>query len=163
MSKDHQVVMQEVRSLLERGRADRALEVLNERGAHTPETMNARGVCLLRLGQALKAVEVYRNLAVVKDSIVLRSDVPQVFKTNFATALLLAQNVGGCLSALDELHDETNPTVIRLRAAIERWRRSLSLPKRIMFAMCGDVSGPPVTPDFLPGELTEAPSERRAA
>ena len=78
---------------------------------------------------------------------------PKVFKTNLATALLMSQNVSGCLSILREIHDDREPGVIKLKEAIERWKHSLGLWKRICFKFYGAVNAPPVTLDFQPGDL----------
>ena len=75
-----------------------------------------------------------------------------IHDTNFATALLLAHNVSGCLSALGAVRDEQNPAVQRLRGAIRRWKEGLSMWQRIRW-FWGDTPGGPIELGVPPGEI----------
>ncbi|HUW83548.1 MAG TPA: hypothetical protein VMZ31_12215 [Phycisphaerae bacterium] len=152
-----------VRKLLELGRPQEAAEVIRQFGAASAELRNAYGVCLMRTGQTGKAVELYRKLVMDEKGINLKRDVPTIFKTNFATALLLARNAAGCLSVLDEMADSRHPAVVRVRDAVARWRRSLGWWRRVWLAMYGSAPATPVVLDFPPGDLDERPSLRPAA
>src|SRR5262249_41369130 len=114
-----------VDEFLRAGQAAKALDVIARARSKSPWATNALGVCQLRLGNAGVAVDVFRGL-VLAGSVFLRADVPAVFKTNFATALLAADNLAGCLRVLEEMRDEENPAVRRLREAVRRWKGSLT-------------------------------------
>lgn len=75
-----------------------------------------------------------------------------VMRINFATALLLDGNLSGCLLILDEMDAEKDPAVQQLRAAINNWRRGLSIWQKLML-FCGDKPKAPVQLDYLPGHL----------
>ncbi|MCZ2075704.1 MAG: hypothetical protein LC130_11990 [Bryobacterales bacterium] len=81
----------------------------------------------------------------------MREDVPTVFKTNFAAALLQAGNVDGCLGVLAEV-GEGHAAIDNLKAAIDRWKKSLTLWEKIRWYM-GDPPDRPVVLDFPPGDL----------
>ena len=84
-------------------------------------------------------------------------------RLNYATALLLARNVSGCVALLKEVNQEQVAYVGKLRAAIERWRRSLGWWRRLAFDWYGAEPSKPVTLDFQPGELTVSHELRPAA
>src|SRR5262249_577514 len=75
-----------------------------------------------------------------------------VFKTNYATALLLSGNIAGGLRALDEVRDEQCPAVGRLREAVRRWERNLTFWQRVNWWLGGEPDRP-LTLDFPPGDL----------
>lgn len=152
-----------VRKLLELGKPQEAAEVIRQFGAASSELRNAYGVCLMRIGQAAKAVELYRKLVMDEKGINLKRDMPTIFKANFATALLLTRNAAGCLSVLDEMGDSSHPAVVKVRDAVARWRRSLGWWRRIWFAMYGSAPTAPVVLDFAPGDLDDRQSLRPAA
>ncbi len=54
--------------------------------------------------------------------LLMRQNVPTPWKTNFATALLLCGQRLGCRGVLDEIGDESDPSVQRPRQAISRTR-----------------------------------------
>jgi hypothetical protein len=115
-----------VNNLLQEDRTREALDLLVRAKVTSAWVTNAVGVCELRLGSAESAVATFRNL-VLSGGLFLRDDVPTVCKANYAVALLAAGNLAGGLVVLDEISDEENPAVLRLRAAVERWRRGLTL------------------------------------
>ena len=145
--------MQPIHQAIAAERYEKALKLATSAG-HIPDVRNAKGVCLLRLGRFEEAVAVYRELVVNPGTTSMRPGVPTVYKTNFATALLLAGNVSGCQQTLDEMAEEQHPTVQRLRTAIQRWQKSLSLWQKINWRVGGIEPGNrPATIDFTPGEL----------
>lgn len=151
--RDINTVLNKVQALLNEGRAKDALELLSRCGSNSPPEQNARGVCLMRLGLTEKAIDLYRRLVLRKDSVCFRSDVPVVFKTNFATALLLSRNVSGCEAVLEELGNDSSPEVVKLRAALSRWRHSLNWVRRLLLALHGAPSRQSIPLDFPPGDL----------
>lgn len=108
----------EVDRLLRDGRAEEAVKAIGLSYLPRPRLANALAVCHLRLGNTARALNLLRHIAT--DDAALHPDVPTVFKTNLATALLVAGDVDGCLRTLDEIGDEDRPSVRRLRAAADR-------------------------------------------
>jgi hypothetical protein len=152
-----------VRTLLDAGKPQDAADALRRFGTGSLELGNAYGVCLMRAEDFHRAVEVFRSLVLSDGGVCLRADVPTAVKTNYATALLLAGNVSGCLFTLQEIGQEQDPTIIRLRAAIDRWLASLTWWQRLWFKAAGEAPAKPVPLDFAPGELFEKRPLRPAA
>jgi hypothetical protein len=146
------VLLEQVKALVAEDKAQKAVDLIIASRSSAPWLTNALGVCLLRLGNAPRAVEVLRSLAVAGTHLALRSDVPAVFKTNFATALLLADNLAGCHDVLRELKDDQHPAVHKLREAFAKWQQSLSLWQKLQWWTGGHPSKHP-TLDFPPGDL----------
>ena len=129
-----------------------ALEHLRHSVPDDPLLGNARGVCLMRLGRVRSAIELYRSFLLDEGTLILKSGLPTVFLANYATALLLDENLDGCLTLLDEASDESHPSVARLRKAVATWRSGLRWWERLQFALYGLVPHA-VALDFAPGEL----------
>lgn len=144
-------LLTKVATSLDAGHPQKALELLQRSKVRSPWVTNAMAVCLLRLGDTPRAIEMFKGLAVTS-GVCFRTDVPSVFITNFATALLMAHNVSGCLSALGAVRDDPNPTVQRLRGAIRQWKAGLSLWQKICWYW-GDTPGDPIELGFPPGEI----------
>jgi len=134
------------------GDAAAALEMVGARRSDDRYLENARGVCLLRLGRAADAVDLYRALLVDGETLFLDLEAPPSFLINFATALLLSGNVDGCGSTLKELERDADPAVIALRAAVAKWRREQGWWAKVKLALSGAVAQPVVL-DFPPGVL----------
>ena len=141
----------QVEKLLQAGQPKKALDVLARSKVHPPWSTNAIAVCLLRLGQADRAVELFRNL-VLSGNLFLRPDVPTAWKVNFATALLMSGNLSGCVQLLGDIREEDHPGVQRLRAALRSWHSRLSVWEKIQWLLGGQPASP-VELDFPPGEL----------
>jgi Flp pilus assembly protein TadD len=148
---ESRAVLNQVEVLLQAGQPREALDLLARSKARSPWSTNATGVCLLRLGQADRAVELFRNL-VLSGGLFLRPEVPTAWKVNFAAALLLTDNLAGCVRLLAEIQEEHHPGVRRLRAAIRGWHNRLSLWEKIRWFLGGQPARR-VELDFLPGEL----------
>jgi hypothetical protein len=116
------------------------------------QVTNLLGVCQLRLGNAKVALEVFRGLVLAAGGVLLRPDVPTVFKTNFATAQLANDNSSGFLSVLGEIQDAQHPAALKLQDAFRRWKASLTFRQRMQWHLGGQPSRP-FTLDFLPGDL----------
>jgi hypothetical protein len=144
-------LLDKVADLLQEGQSDAALNLIRRSKVNSPWVTNAIAVCLLRSGDAARAIEVLRTL-VLASGVCLRANVPVLFKTNYATALAAANRLSGCISILDEIHDEANPAVERLRVAIRRWEEGLSLWQRFRWAI-GEPVGGQIILDFPPGDL----------
>jgi predicted Zn-dependent protease len=148
---DCRAVLDQAETLLRAGQPRQALDLLARSKADSPWATNATGVCLLRLGQADRAVELFRNL-VLSGGLFLRREVPTAWKVNFATALLMADNLAGGVRLLGEIQDEDHPGVRRLRAALQNWQGRLSVWEKIWWSLGGRPARR-VELDFLPGEL----------
>ena len=144
-------LLAKVATSLDAGHPQKALELLQRSKVKSPWVSNAMAVCLLRLGDTTRAIEMFKGLSVTS-GVCFRTDVPAVFLTNFATALLLAHNISGCVSALGAVRDEQNPSVQRLRGAIRKWKAGLSLWQKICWYW-GDTPGNPIELGFPPGEI----------
>lgn len=128
-----------------------ALQLLGNPGYNT-ELRNARGVCLLRLGCYTEAIQWYRATLLRSGSITMRSDLPTYLKTNFATALLLAGQIEGCISALTEAQDDRNPVVVRLQSNLKKWAKQLTMGQWLSWKFGTlDPAHANVTLDFAPG------------
>ena len=142
------------------GDYEKALNLLLAAGK-SPPIINARGVCLLRLGRPEAAIRAFRDLVLNPGSTWTRPDVPTHYKTNYATALLMGGHPSGCLDVLREINNEAHPAVERLRAAVKRWESSLPLLRRLNWRLGRlEPSNCKVSIDFTPGDLEEQPSSQ---
>lgn len=142
--------------LANQGDCKAALQLLRPQG-HSPETLNAIGVCLMRSGQIKEAVSLYHPLVMKAGCTWMRPEVPSLYKLNFATALLLSGTPAGCLSALKDINEPGHPTVVRLQAAIKKWEASLSIWRRWDWRINHmEPSKCRVELDFVPGEFCDA-------
>lgn len=137
----------------ETGQYDKALDLLRKAGPDF-RFRNALGVCLLRVGRTADAVRIFRDIVLQPGCTWTRPGLPTVYKTNYATALLLSGRPSGCLEILAEVRKEANPTADRLRDAIARWQSTLSFWRRIDWRL--NHVDPPncqIPIDFPPGEF----------
>ncbi len=145
-------VMRKVRELLDTGRPEEALLLLLRHGNGSPDAINARGVCLMRLGRPKESISLLRPLVFLKDSFCADPDARPQFITNFATALLLDGNMSGAREALKLLGPTQTPASQRLTGAIAHWRRGLGLLARLGLCL-GLAPDRPMELDFPPGDL----------
>lgn len=144
-----------VADLLKIGRADKALHLLRPtKHHHDSRLINARGVCQMRLGLIDQAVSTYRTLVLEPVGLFLavRDSLPDPFKTNLATAMLLKGDVVGGEEVLDEMENQDYHAVGKLRDVIAAWRHELSLWEKIEDQL-GVAPYHPVSLPFKPGEL----------
>jgi hypothetical protein len=152
MSADLGTLITTVTKLLQEEKPQQAIEILHQSRLNSPWVANAIAVCYLRLEQPRIAVDIYRSLVLGPGGITLRRDAPCVLKTNYATALLLLNKVGGCLSILRDLNEHDHPAVSRLRNALAQSLRDLSLWRRFWWYLGSELPGP-VALDFPAGDL----------
>ncbi len=135
------------------GSYPKALDLLRSAGA-APQLRNALGVCLLRLERYEDATRILRDLVLSPGCTWVRPDVPTIYRTNFATALLLDGHPAGCQEILSEVRDSSHPAVQRLHAAMKRWEAGLPFSKKTMWRIGRiEPSNAPVTLDFPPGDF----------
>lgn len=150
--------------LIQKGDYAKAADLLAAAG-RAPRVRDTLGVCLMRLGNIERAVDVYRSFVLIPGTVVERSEISNEAKRNFATALLMQGSASGALSVLSEIHDPNNPAAVRLTAAIKRWEKTLSWIRWIDWKLNGiEPGGCKIPLDFEPGELasefqTQLPSE----
>ncbi|MCU0961510.1 MAG: tetratricopeptide repeat protein [Pirellulaceae bacterium] len=119
-----------------------------------PALRNVMGVCLLRLGKVDEAVRVFRELVLHAGCTWVRPDVPTVYITNYATALLLQGHPSGCQDVLASLTDLSHPTRQKLLGAINAWSASLGFWQRLNWRFGRIEPGECHIPiDFVPGDL----------
>jgi len=147
-------IYRKVVNLLDAGRVKEALDAIRTHSGTDPSLKNLHGVCLMRTGSTADAVRLYRQLVLSSNGVTLRPEAPTVFKSNFATALLLDGSVTGAEAVLQEAADESHPAVQRLRGAIARWRSGLSFWQRMQWR-CGMDPGRPIEVDFAPGDYEQ--------
>jgi hypothetical protein len=145
-------VLAKVERQLQEGEVIRALEAIGRARISSPWLANAAGVCQLRLGNTQTAVDQFRALVLASGGLILREDVPTAFKTNYATALLASGNLSGGIRVLEEIRDEDNPLVERLRSAIHDWKKSLTMWQTVTWYLGGEPPRPLVL-DFPLGDL----------
>jgi hypothetical protein len=145
------------------GLHEKALSLLDAE-CSTPQVRNVRGVCLLRLGRYEKALQLFRSLVLEGSGDRVRSDLPTVYLTNLATALLLTGHPSSCLALLDEIDKESHPTVIRLRKEIHQWQATLTFAERLNWWF-GRLEPPhcPIVIHFLPGDFDSIESGTSSA
>lgn len=144
-------LLDRVEQQLNGGHPRKAMELVLHNSDTSPWIKNALGVCQLRLQHPKAAVDLFRSLA-VESGVFFRKSAPAIFKSNFATALLLSENLNGFLRAMDDLDDVEHPEFVRLRAAIARWYGEMGLWERLCWNVFGIVPRP-LTLDFPPGAV----------
>jgi hypothetical protein len=117
-----------------------------------PEAKNIQGVALLRLGRVDEALRVFESLVLSRDGVSPRKNVPDLVKTNLATALLLSGDMRECLRTLNDLKNPGQYSAVRLQTAIGRWWTSLSLCQRLRWCL-GGTPRRLVELDFPPGDV----------
>ena len=153
MSNPHAgVLLDQVRQMLGRGEAQKALDVIGRAKSSSQEIDNARAVCLMRLGRPEAAVTIYQGM-LLRGGVTVDPAAPVKHVVNFATALLLAGNTAGGLAVLDGLGRTAHPAAVRLREAVDRWRESIGFGRRFLFAAYGAAPARRVEPDSPPGEV----------
>lgn len=158
-------LLHQVQVLLDAGQPDKALEAIRSTGQRSKPLLNAYGVCLMRTGQIDKANSVFRNLVIRGEGFYLDPGAPTVFKTNYATAILLGKHVDGCRSVLSQIEDQQHPAVLKIHNAIEHWRRTLGRVRRFFIPLLG-MPDAVVPLAFPPGDLwikeVDGPTKRAA-
>lgn len=142
-----------VASLVSRKQYDDAAKLLRTAPRST-WTSNTLGVCLMRSGQIDEALKVYRALLLMPGTTQLRPEADDLCRINFATALMLHGLPSGALEVLNELQSPQLPAAELIRAAIEKWSRTLPLWRRLDWKFNRiDPRGTHVPIDFEPGEF----------
>ncbi len=148
--------------LITNGQYQLALDQLKDCSADV-DVRNIKAVLLMRLGRPNEAVNLLRPIVFDPTSLMVKPGVPEIVILNFATSLLLAGHVSGCLDVLSSIQDNSIKGVRRLQACVRKWEKSLSFWSWIDWKVCGieHISGDfPL--DHLPGVFDwEFESENR--
>jgi Flp pilus assembly protein TadD len=155
-------VLAEVTALVDAGNVERALQLVKSVEKSSDAAINARCVCLMRLGRSEEARDVMRGVVIPQGCTWLKTESPVSYRTNFCLALFLSGHPGGCQSLLLEMKEQDHPSVQRVRHAIENWKRSLTFWQRLQWAV-GLEPEARVFLDFVPGEFVEPFSAPKAA
>lgn len=107
-----------------------AISLLRQAGDDR-EIRNMLAVCLMRAGQARDAVQIYRQLVLVQGCTWIRPEIPDSYKRNYATALMLSGYPNGALEILRETDDVDDLVAVRIRVAIQNWVKTLSFWRRL--------------------------------
>lgn len=145
-------VLDEVEKLLQDGRPQQAFQIMNRARHNSPWLTNAAAVCQLRLKNYSVAMTSFRSLVIGAGGILLRDDVPVVFKINFALSLPLVDNFDGAATLLSELRKEEHPAMLQLRTAYQQWKQGLSSWDRLKWKVAG-IPPKPIQFDFPLGVL----------
>ncbi len=132
---DPNTLLIRAREMLDQGQAQAALDVLDSCGQSSRIIQNAKGVCMMRLGRYELAVKVFRDLAFPGGSLTIPDETPTVFRSNYATSLMLMDNVVTGMQILGQIPDRQHPAVVQLKGAVRAWKRSLSWLARIGLAV----------------------------
>ncbi|MBE7508518.1 MAG: hypothetical protein HS101_19860 [Planctomycetia bacterium] len=141
----------QVRDLLDQNKPSEAIELITRFGAKNEEIRNAYGVCLMRIGEYDKALEVYRGLC-ISQGVCLKPDAPIMHLINYATVLLLLQNVAGCIDILRQIPASSHPGAMRVQSAVDQWRKSLHWWQRLGW-LGGIEPNVAIDLDYPPGVL----------
>jgi hypothetical protein len=134
-------ILAQIEETLAGGNYKHALELVSRSKIKSPWLTNAAGVCQLRQGNTTAALHAFRSL-VVASGMMIRQDVPDVFKANFATALFASGNIDGGDSAVSELKSSTHPAAEAVCSAYANWKGRMSLWQKILWHTTGSVPGP---------------------
>ncbi len=149
-----QTAIEHIRELLNQNRLHDALIFIERQGQKTPSMENARGVCLMRLGEIEEAISVLRGVA-FQGYICMPSDTPLLYQVNFATAMLLGNHKEGAFEILDKIDERDYPQIIKLKDSIRKWTRSFNFIEKCCYII-GLYPKKLVTIDFPPGEIQVA-------
>ena len=140
-----------VRQLLDQGRTHEALNLLDHLGQNSASSKNIKAVCLLRLGRVREAVSILSEIT-FQGNICIPPETPVVFQTNFATAMLMANNKEAAISVVERLEDKQHPAVARIKNAIKTWEKGLNIFQRLL-SRAGIYPRKEIPLDFVPGDI----------
>ena len=151
---ESQILVDRAIQFAEAGQSEKALQVLSNSHSASQEVLNARGVCLLRLARAEDALRVFRSLVLSAGGIWMKPELPVIYRSNFATSLLLRGNYLGVRQTLSEIPERTHPSVVRLLNSVSRWENSLTWWQRLGWRV-GLAPDVPIKLDFSPGDIVD--------
>ena len=147
-------VLSEAIALADAGNPEGALKLLKADSKTTDVMINARSVCLMRLGRGEDARKALRPVVMSSECTWMKPEVPVIYRTNFCMALLLSGHPQGCLSVLTDMQEQDHPAVQRVRQTLESWKRSLTFWQRLQWKL-GIEPEVLFVPDSVPGDFVE--------
>jgi hypothetical protein len=145
-------LLEQIRGLIQQRNYHAAIDLINRSGQHSAPVENARGVCMLRMGEIDKATKIFRELVFPAGSICPDPDVPLICRTNFVTAMFLGGNLAAGVDVLGQVQDRQHPAVVRLYATLKTWKQRPGLFQRLG-CLLNAYPHKPVRLDFPPGDL----------
>jgi predicted Zn-dependent protease len=123
-----------IEKLINENQIEQAIEILD----HVADNkslwfQNAHAVCLMRLGRPKEAVKILTPTVFHGGSVVADTEVPDKIKLNLVEAMLLAGNVSGAVSLMEDIKGEGQHRK-KLVDAFKKWKKSLSCWSRL--AIC---------------------------
>ena len=149
---DPNTVLSRASEMLDRGQAQAALDVVDSCGQSSRVIQNAKAVCLMRLGRNELAVKILRDLVFPGGAFAISDETPTVFRSNYATSLLLLDNIVTGLQILGHIPDRQHPAVVQLKSEVRNWKASMSWLARIGLVI-GITPRKPFRMDSAPGAL----------
>lgn len=137
------------------GNPGESLQTLSHISEPSPEVINARGVCLMRLGRAAEAVRLFRSLVLTPNCTWMKAELPVIYRTNFSTSLMLAGMPMGARETLAEISEKSHPSVVRLQQAWNHWEQQLGLWQRFCLKL-GLAPETPIAITFPAGDFIDA-------
>lgn len=140
-----------IQTLLASNEIDKALHYIDRKGDRTPELRNALGVCLMRLGETEKAVNILRELVFQKYLSIPRGT-PPLYQANYATALLMKRYNQMAIEIIETLSPSDHPYIAQLHDTIAQWRNNLPLHRKFLSKL-GLYPNARIVLNFPPGQL----------
>ncbi len=140
-----------IQKLLASNEIEKALHYIDRKGSPTPELRNALGVCLMRLGESEKAVNILRELVFQKYLSIPR-ETPPLFQANYATALLMKCYNQMAIEIIETLSPSDHPYIALLHDAVAQWRNTLPLHRRFLSKL-GLHPNTRIVLNFPPGQI----------
>ena len=106
----------------------------------------------LRLGRHELAVKIFRDLVFPGGAFAIPDDTPTIFRSNYATSLMLVDNIVTGLEILGQIPDRQHPAVVQLKIAVRNWKASMSWLARVGL-LIGITPQKPFSMDSAPGAL----------
>ncbi|MCE5277051.1 MAG: hypothetical protein ABFD92_08210 [Planctomycetaceae bacterium] len=144
-------VLSNVSALLDQSRCEDALNLISHCGINSIRLANARGVCLLRIGRVEQALAIFRDLVYPRGAFSIPDGTPAEFQANYVSALLAAGNITIAKSLLGQIDQQGHPSIVKIKDAMARWRKSVGLVARAKLLLGGPLTKPVL--DYAPGDL----------
>ncbi len=167
MKQDIPSAIRQARNLLDTAGPEASLDSLNASRLQSPLIENARGVCLLRLGEYNDALLIFRRLVFPNNAFAIPDNTPIAYRVNYVTTFFLQNNVIIGLQLLNDILQKQHPLVRQLADAVKRWKRTLPLWRRLLLPVGVYPSTPflldyPAGAMWLPEEEPQHSEERTA-
>lgn len=140
-----------IQKLLASNEIEKAFHYIDRKGDRTPELRNALGVCLMRLGETEKAVNILRELVFQKYLSIPRGT-PPLFQANYATALLMKRYNQMGIEIIKTLSPSGHPYIAQLHDAVAQWRKDLPLYRKFLSKL-GLYPNTRIVLNFPPGQI----------